>query len=188
MTKFQLASCDNFFPPDVVTYHHQSLGHKKFNDHFIVSQSLITDTHLSKFSILDDGDNLSDHFPITMNLSLQVETRDFIPTNPILKPKLKWAKITDSQKDQYTERLKHLEQITPLPLLQCQKACRCRNAHCCNTIQGEYDFLVKCLKMADYSLPRFEPGREKDWWSDEFTDLRNKSISSLAEGRPRQGL
>ena len=94
MTKLLLVSCDHHYPPDTATYHYQSLNHKKFNDHFIVSQSLMNDTHLSNFSILEDGDNLSDHFPITTSLAFQTKASDSIPTQPVHKPELKWAKIT----------------------------------------------------------------------------------------------
>ena len=191
MTKYQLASCDHLFPPDTATYHHQSLGHKKFNDHVIVSRSLINDTHLSNFSILEDGDNLSDHYPITMNLVFQAKVSHSIPTQPVRKPKLKWAKISELQKEHYTERLRLLEQMTPPAPLHCQHHCRCRNADCLKVIQREYDSIVGCLQLADRDLPRFKPGLEKDWWGDELTDLRNESISIhnlwVSEGRPRQG-
>ena len=48
-----------------------------------------------------------------------------------------------------------------------------------------------CLKEADASLPRHKPGTEKEWWSENLTDLRNKSIEIqtlwIEQGRPRQG-
>ena len=191
MTKYRLASCDNYFPPDITTYHHQSLGHKKFNDHFIVSQSLLSDAHLSNFSILEEGDNLSDHLPIAMNLALQINGKRFIPTFPTNKPKLKWSKVNDQLKQEYTERLLSFEKKFPPPQLLCQSVCRCRDTNCYNAIQQEYNFLVQCLKNADHALPRFKPGVEKDWWSDELSNLRSKSISIhnlwVTEDRPRQG-
>ena len=36
MTKFGLMSCDHFLPPTSFTYYHESLDHKKWNDHFLV--------------------------------------------------------------------------------------------------------------------------------------------------------
>ena len=55
----------------------------------------------------------------------------------------------------------------------------------------EYRNLVKCVKDADSSLPRFKPGKEKDWWTDDLTRLKQQSIEIhslwISEGRPRQG-
>ena len=40
MTKFGLTSCDNSFPSSTITYQDNSLGHRKWNDHFLVSRKL----------------------------------------------------------------------------------------------------------------------------------------------------
>ena len=50
------------------TYHHASLDQKKWNDHFLVSSSIIAATR--DHQILDDGDNLSDHLPVIMSLAV----------------------------------------------------------------------------------------------------------------------
>ena len=46
MTRYTLASCSSKFSSPGYTYFHESLGHKKFNDHFILSQSLLTSNYL----------------------------------------------------------------------------------------------------------------------------------------------
>ena len=48
------------------TYCHNSLGHKSFIDHFIISDVLIPS--VIKSCILNDGDNLSDHSLIHINI------------------------------------------------------------------------------------------------------------------------
>ena len=59
------------------------------------------------------------------------------------------------------------------------------------SIQNEYDNLVSLLTLADKVLPRHKPGVQKHWWSDELTELRNKSIEIhrlwQLEGKPRSG-
>ena len=73
MSTNQLTCCDNFYPSNTITYHHKSLGHKKWNDHFIVSSELLVN-EISDFLVLDEGDNLSDHLPIVMKISTEVPT------------------------------------------------------------------------------------------------------------------
>ena len=126
-----------------------------------------------------------------MILALQVQGKSYNLPIPTIKPKPKWSQVSDQHKQNYTERLLSLEQLFPPPQLHCQSVCRCRDKSCCDAIQQEYDFLIQCLKIADHTLPRFKPGVEKDWWSEELSNLRNKSISIhnlwVTEGRPRQG-
>ena len=40
-TKNQFTYCDNLYSASGYTYHHDSLGNRKFNDHFIVSNTLL---------------------------------------------------------------------------------------------------------------------------------------------------
>ena len=69
IVKRRLTSCDNFFSSPGYTYHHDSLGHRKFNDHFIVSKELCDNNMLLNHQIVDAGENTSDHLPIMMSLT-----------------------------------------------------------------------------------------------------------------------
>ena len=106
---------------------------------------------------------------------------------------LKWKKLTDSDKSRYTQLLSEVVFANPSPLsdFHCDATCICKNVQCDTKLQDEYDHLIKCFKIADQCLPRFRPGTEKDWWTDDLTRLRNKSkdIHSIwiSQGRPRQG-
>ena len=193
MSKFQLSSCDNFLPASSITYRHDTLDHRKWNDHFIVSKSLIDSNSLTNHQILDEGDNDSDHLPILMQL-----TSDFRAgtetQNPEQQKKSRrcWNKISEDEKLRYSLRLQDAVRSRPSgPTLHCQKTCRCVDQVCRESIQGEYDFLVDCIKSADSLLPRQNPGVEKPWWTDALTDVRNKSIDVhklwIDQGRPRQG-
>ena len=66
-----LAYCSNLFTSPGYTYHHASLGHKKLNDHFVVSQSILNRDMTKEHRIIDEGQNLSDHLPITMQISIR---------------------------------------------------------------------------------------------------------------------
>ena len=192
MTKNRLASCDNFFSAPHYTYFHESLGQKKFNDHFLVSQTIIDDNAVTDHRILDEGDNTSDHLPILMKLSTQYETG--IPVKESCpSAALKWEKIPHVQRTAYTSQLASLIDTCELPasLLQCPSTCKCENKECHDAIQREYDLLVRCMLHASESLPRYRRGVEKEWWTKELTDLRDQSIAIqnlwIDEGRPRQG-
>ena len=69
--KFDLISCDRFISdPNAYTYSHDSLGQRKWNDHFLISSRLSNST--TNHSILNEGDNPSDHLPLLFTLSLPV--------------------------------------------------------------------------------------------------------------------
>ena len=68
ITKNRLSYCRNLFASPGFTYHHESLGQKKFNDHFIVSNEIYNDGCCSNHEIMEDGDNPSDHLPIKMSM------------------------------------------------------------------------------------------------------------------------
>ena len=68
----QFAYCSNHFSLPGYTYHHETLGHKKLNDHFIVSKKIYDDGLMNDHKILEDGNNLSDHLPILMKMSIQI--------------------------------------------------------------------------------------------------------------------
>ena len=192
MKKFELASCDNSFPSSTITYQHNSLGHKKWNDHFVVSRKLVDSASLSNHQVLDEGDNLSDHFPIMMSLKTKIQPRPFEAPQPLSQRQLKWDKVSESHKDAYSNRLDSIlaarHSYAPV---HCQNQCRCRDSECEIAIQQEYDFLISSMKSADSILPRFKPGVQKDWWTDGLTRLRDNSIEIQhlweTEGRPHQG-
>ena len=170
------------------TYFHQSLNQRKWNDHFLVTSSLVDLS--SKHLILDDGDNVSDHLPIMMCLSCNLSTS---PPTEQPQPKcstLKWEKCSEAHKQAYNSRLRHLLNDSPSLLPSCSSV-HCTNEYCRAAIQSEYDNLIKQISDADKALPRHKPGVQKPWWTEELTNLRQKSIDIhrlwQSEGKPRSG-
>ena len=193
MTRNLLASCDTCFPSDSITYHHVSLDQKKWNDHFLVSASMIG-SELSNHAVLEDGDNISDHFPIMMSLSAQIQPTKKETISPDSSPSLKWEKLTKNHRDDFTSRVHNLVDSLPPPppaVRECVNKCRCREQVCQKSLQQEYDDLISCLQKADSTLPRHKPGIEKDWWTPGLSEIKSKSIEIHSlwkrEGRPRQG-
>ena len=78
VTKNSFAYCDNLVQSIRYTYRHDTLNQTKFNDHFLVSQSLLTNGLIDNHRILDEGSNPSDHLPLLLSLKLQLpELRPF---------------------------------------------------------------------------------------------------------------
>ena len=196
ITKYDLMNCDNFIADpssNNYTYYHESLGHRKWNDHFLITRRLANLT--SDHKILNEGENPSDHLPILFGLPLTIPNNFFQPSSSDNKPaKLRWDKLTLEQLQQYDNRLSVLVDASPSPLTlsPCQATCHCSNEVCQANIQAEYDLLLLCLKTADSTLTRHKPGVEKDWWTPELSILRDQSILIHRrwedEGKPRQGL
>ena len=191
--KYDLTNCDNFIQsPDTYTYSHDSLGQRKWNDHFLISKTLSGNT--KDHFVLDEGDNPSDHLPLLFSLSIPLGNIPEITTNVDKPAKLCWDKLSDEHIRQYANRLSSFNDSSPSPLIlsQCEKRCHCTNPECRTIIQDEYDTLLSCLKHAEAPLPRVKPGVEKDWWTSNLTNLRNQSIDIHrrweSAGKPRQGL
>ena len=194
-TKFDLIKCDKFISNSsstpTYTYSHDSLGQRKWNDHFLISRCLESQT--TEHSILNEGDNPSDHLPIMFSLSFSSPNSSTPNVSNDAKPaKLRWDKITPNQLQQYANRLSSLAEASnqPLSSLRCE-SCHCSDSSCHLAIQQEYDLLLSCLEEAAAPLPRHKPGVEKDWWTRDLTILRDQSISIhrrwVALGKPRQG-
>ena len=95
MAKYDLSTCDHFLPSTTTTYHHQSMDHRKWNDHFVVSRKVLSRSILSNHEVLDEGDNVSDHLPITMRLTAQLQTMISSPEAQRPRSKLRWDKLNN---------------------------------------------------------------------------------------------
>ena len=87
-SKNRFAYCNHLFSSPGYTYHHLSLGHKKMNDHFFVSQELIDHNQCHGFKILDEGQNPSDHLPITMKVLVEIQATQSKENSIHYRPKL----------------------------------------------------------------------------------------------------
>ena len=171
------------------TYIHESLNQQKWNDHFIISSSLLSTTKSLK--ILDEGDNPSDHLPILMRITVTTSSESPSVDASSNISSLKWEKCSNEQKDAYKERLsENLSQSPSLPM-ECHTT-HCDNHVCLEWIQREYDNITESITQSDKVLPRHKPGVQKHWWNNELTYLRTKSIEIhrlwQTEGKPRSGL
>ena len=114
------------------TYIHNSLNHRKWNDHFLISSSLVpsTDNH----AILDVGDNPSDHLPILMHISICTRAEPEKVDQPAKLPSLKWEKCSEGHKTAYKNRLSDLLARSPSDMTTC-KVVHCDSQDCIHSIQ-----------------------------------------------------
>ena len=170
------------------TYIHSTLNQRKWNDHFLISASLAPAS--AQHAILEDGDNLSDHLPISMKFTGNLKPSPPAAGSPKKVPSLKWEKCSEEQKLKYNRNLATLLSNNPSKLPNCSNP-HCRDDRCYAQIQAEYDSLINLVTQADRVLPRHKPGVQKSWWTEELTALRDQSIDIYrlweAEGKPRSG-
>ena len=189
MSKYDIKCCDSLVTGDTnYTYSHDSLNQRKWNDHFLLSSSIVplTDNH----AILDTGDNTSDHLPIMFRLSCDLSAAPQQLDSSDKAPSLKWEKCSEEQKANYADCLSNLLTHSPCLLTTCDTV-HCSNNYCTQSIQREYECIVEAVTQADKVLPRHKPGVQKHWWTDELTILRDKSIEIhriwRVDGKPRAG-
>ena len=125
----QFAYCSISSSPGF-TYHHAKLGHKKMNDHFLVSHDLISDGNCAKRSILDDGENPSDHLPITMSMSVTIPSKrvDSAPATSV--PTLRWNKVSAHHIQTYSNSLSAAIHSRSFDSAVSCDGCHCQRSDC----------------------------------------------------------
>ena len=187
---YDLICCDGkTINSDVInyTYCHETLNQHSWLDHFIVSKPLYNS--LSACLIIDVGDNLSDHMPISCNITTPVYDTlpaGSVPTNRSYN--LKWSKADLAS--YYIKSGKFLQSIVcPVSLLRCNPSCNCDSHQ--KIIDMYYTSIVNMLKCASSgSVPRLPFNCLKPFWSDDLDRLKTISIDMhvlwRAIGSPRR--
>ena len=184
-----LMSCDDMDQNNVgFTYHHESIGHKSFIDHFFVYNEL--QPKIKSFKILEKGDDLSDHLPITLCLSFSSCIRantGVIPENVVHE--FRWDKGDIHGYCQHSGTL--LSNIVhEFPCMQCGTNCTDKSCHL--NIEIYYSEIVHCLMEAlRLYIPKIPSSALKHYWSPALDDLKNDSIFAhslwKSAGRPQSG-
>ena len=163
LAKHSFAYCDNFISSPLYTYRHESLDQSKFNDHFIVSASLLNNC-VHNHRILEDGENCSDHLPILLSIRLQIQPPNETRNQSILTRSINWPKMSSKVIQDYSSNLERnlLQRQVPLNVSLCARSCGCTSDACRQSIQDEYDDIISCVKDASNILPTKSIGVEKD--------------------------
>jgi hypothetical protein len=169
------------------TYYNDFNAAQSTVDHFIVSENLVP--LIVDYSTNVDGDNLSDHVP----LSLKLNTSFHYSNEPRvqLACKISWRRATDHNIVSYKERLRVKLNSIVLP----RKVLLCPDLDCSShstEIDTYYGRLIDAMKSAaSECIPR-QRKKALAGWSEVVTPYRNKSIFWnkvwVENGMPEVGL
>ena len=110
IAKNDLELCDRHVTSQIdYTYRHDSLNQSKWNDHFVMSSSLVNAS--SNHQILEDGADPSDHLPIMMQVCASLQPSPPFQGNAKKHPSLKWEKCSEDETAAYTAVLNHILQV-----------------------------------------------------------------------------
>jgi len=151
---------------------------KRFNslDQFIMS-SVLFDSAVGDLRVQHDADNLSDHDPIFIGLSLSSNIHAM--SDKIYHAKVAWRKCTDADLT-HGNFLSVLLRDVHLPV----DALQCRNPLCVNSEHVSYihryaTYLIEaCLAAAERVLPKTNQGHSnrKPGWDEFVRPAREKSL------------
>ena len=116
ISKHSFAYCDNLVSSPGNTYRHDSLNQTKFDDHFLISQSIYDQNLTHGHQILDNGDNHSDHLPLLLKMKLQVHSFQSSSDSSPNSARIKWRKLSSVSKAVYTQKLDELLRQREFPL------------------------------------------------------------------------
>ena len=167
------------------TYHNDALLTHSLIDHFICSPELVQSQQY--VHVMDDGNNLSDHYAIHYEFKLPCGHADSHHSHsPELARKLLWDRADLTAYQSFLSTF--LADVT-LPV----DALLCANSYCSlhrESLESYYQDIVSCLSAAgSHCVPSSKPDIQKHWWTPEITTLKEQCIDIRyiwkSVGRPR---
>lgn len=177
------------------SYYHQSLGQRSLIDYIFLSPNLIDG--LSSVRILHDGDNLSDHSPFCVDLTIKLSESNannsnsyyVDPSDRKLGYALRWDKANLAQ--YYNATYVNMYDLF-------YKICDVyNNFHAYDmtsrnvAINNMYNDIVAILNNCSSCVPKASTCLLKFWWNDHLENLKCKSIDACKlwndSGKPRVG-
>lgn len=169
------------------TYENSFSGTYSILDHFVLSECL--SSCVTKYICVHEGDNLSDHSPVLLDLNVTVENVMSPRAQAAYKPA--WNCSTDMQVDQYKMLVKNLLGKVSIPY----EAIACTDLECTQHFDciNKYhdDILNTCIEAANQCIP-VKRKKSKAGWSDIVAPYKEKSIfwhnMWVENGKPRTGV
>ena len=166
---------DNFNPESAFTSFDTKRNSYTLIDGVLISRSL--SSLVKSSSILNHHDNVSDHCPVEIVLTLQID--EFSYPKPKATEYIPWSNLSDDDINSYQHSMSHALNAIPIPvcaLNHCDKICD--SIGCINDIEKYYENIISAIFVADLSLPRRKHGFAKPYWSTELTELKRKSLDA----------
>ncbi|ELU17989.1 hypothetical protein CAPTEDRAFT_190211 [Capitella teleta] len=170
------------------TYNNEATGAQSVLDHFIVSENLFGS--IESYSCLHEGDNLSDHLPVCLNLDVKAS---FAPqSNAYALNRPSWQRATVQDKAAYQLRLKELlrEVDIPFDVFSCRPfECVCEDHG--RMIEQYYSDVMSAMIRASKECNPSRSKKKAAGWSTYVSHHQEESIFWhkiwLSSGRPRAG-
>ena len=163
----------NFNPDTAFTRYDRKTKSYSLIDGILISKDL--KSKVSRISICHDGNNVSDHIPVELDLVLNVQ--ELKSENIRLPLYVNWKKLSSEQKtifsDKMTENLANIH-IPPNELLHGDKCCQ-ENGHVL-ALENYFDNIVAAVLQAESVLPKTNPNIQRSFWNEDLMDLKQASI------------
>lgn len=163
-----------------IEYTHESKinGARSHIDHFIISENLFN--RICDYYVKHEGDNMSDHFPVTLivNTPAEYETRTQEPESIT---RCDWEKATPEQVRCYKDNLDNNLSEIDIP----HDAIMCNDLFCNNhqnDIQKFHDDIIAaCIKAGDSAIPsKPSPGTDRRpriaGWNEHVEEHKQRAI------------
>ena len=179
-------SMDSFDASKMYTRSNIKQGSFSLLDYILISSDLVP--FVVDTIIINSGDVLSDHLPVKLSLDIGLTVEHV--TTKSLPSVINWRGLDENLRKCYENVMEECLDSIKVPYIV-------HGRHCCNDtdhigkIENYYNEIVKCIKIADFQLPRCKPTMSKGYWNDELSSLKNDSIVAheywKLNGCPRTG-
>ena len=157
-------------------------------DYIFISNDLIP--FVDSIEIINDAVNTSDHLPVKLSLSVNVDGSCRRPTNSHLPTIVNWMKVTGAVRENYESVMERCLDAIQVPCINHDDRI-CSDCEHIFLIENYYRDIVHCIHTADLQLPKCIPSVQKTYWNEQLTILKNDSITAhdywKLSGCPRSG-
>ena len=178
MAKYDLVPALNqspaFDPSDSYTRFDLKTNSFTLIDGILISNSL--KSRVSNVTIMHSADNVSDHLPVSLDIELEV-CESFI--EKIVQPHyVNWKKLTSEHKQSFRDKMSECLANIVIPRKEILHGIKCCEADAHKlAIEQYYRNIVTAVLEAESILPKTDPNRQRSYWNDSLSDLKQQSIN-----------
>ena len=161
-------------------------------DYIFISNGLTS--QVSNVSIGEYHDNLSDHLPVEMTLSLNISANSSYSASQSNKRHngIVWSKLCKENIDLYANTMETALDMISIPPCVLHGSYLCNDVHHNHDIETYFDQILNAIKLADSVLERTNFRGLKPFWSPQLSALKRESFLShqawVQAGKPRAGV
>ena len=184
MSSFE--KCDTFQPGTSFTRF--DARSRSLLDFIFISRGLASSVMTVKIG--DYHDNLSDHLPVELELSVSFAS----PRPPNAQrphDQIIWSKLSNADLDRFSTTMELALDLISIPQCVVHGNCMCFNGEHMLQIEHYFSKLLEAIELADATLPRSCFRALKPFWTKELSACKSKSVHShrkwLEQNKPMHG-